>query len=349
MIQETESSGFHETAVNVSSYLNDLATMDERRATANILWDQLRQSGFCYVSGTGISKSLCRSALNATREFLHDADETVRRSCLTKDRARRGYSPMCTENFASLVGDEAPNDLVRKYRIGPLHGRGESALLAPNVWPQWNQSQKFQSALQNYYQVANHTAQAVVRAISDAMLVHHPELKNSISVFQNPNVVANTSILTLLGYRVGSRHKRKPQTPLIAPHTDVGVITMLLFDNGGCATLQRADDDSWVNVRLPSDVGEDDPVFVVNIGDCLSELSDGFLPSTLHQVVPTQEGDPRSCLALFVGLDPDQELMLPLGEKLRYEEWRKRRIARAQNVLKSMKAKKIKLLVMSTS
>ena len=32
-----------------------------------------------------------------------------------EDRARRGYSPPNSENFASLLGEEGPNDLVRKF------------------------------------------------------------------------------------------------------------------------------------------------------------------------------------------------------------------------------------------
>jgi hypothetical protein len=30
-----------------------------------------------------------------------------------------GYSPVCSENFASLIGERGPNDVVRKFRIGP--------------------------------------------------------------------------------------------------------------------------------------------------------------------------------------------------------------------------------------
>jgi isopenicillin N synthase-like dioxygenase len=332
VLPRRDTPGFHEVTVDISSYMSDAVNFESRKSAAACLWDQLRKDGFCYVSGTGISRDLCQAALHVTRQFLHHADESVRRSCLTKDRARRGYSPMCTENFASLVGEEGPNDLVRKYRVGPLHARGESSLLAPNVWPEWEEAPAFQSTVQKYYQEANNVAQAVIRAIGDMILTQNSGLGLSMRVFQKPNAIAQTSILTLLGYRVGSRHKRQPPESLIAPHTDVGVITMLFFDSGGCATLQRAAGGGWTDVTLPSDITED-PIFVVNIGDCLSELCSGLLPSTLHQVMPTSRADPRSCLALFVGLHPDEELTLPSGEQLCYEDWRKRRIARAQSVL----------------
>ena len=164
----------------------------------------------------------------------------------------------------------------------------------------------------------------------------HPELETSFAHLSMKGSF-HSSILTLLGYSPGSRHKRKDKPPLVAPHTDVGVITFLLFDSGDCATLQRANDDkegSWADVKLPRQVG-DDPVFVVNLGDCLSELSNNLLPSTLHRVIPTADTIPRNCLALFVGLDPHEVLILPNGNKMTFEVWRKLRIARAQSVLKS--------------
>jgi hypothetical protein len=36
---------------------------------------------------------------------------------------------MCTENFASLLGQPGPNDLVRKFRIGPLGNNPDGAVI----------------------------------------------------------------------------------------------------------------------------------------------------------------------------------------------------------------------------
>ena len=138
--------------------------------------------------------------------------------------------------------------------------------------------------------------------------------------------------------------------PLISAHTDVGMITLLHFDSGKCAALERAANASttdpanieWIDVDLPS-YYDNDPVFVVNVGDCLSDLSGGSLRSTLHRVMPrpcppndaSLDEVARTCLALFVGLEPSASLTLPSGEVLSYEEWRRRRIARATAVMKN--------------
>jgi isopenicillin N synthase-like dioxygenase len=296
---------------------------------------------------------------------------------------------MCTENFASLLGQPGPNDLVRKFRIGPLvdnhpdakepafGGEGEeeqqqqqqqqrnvvgpsaaehSPLLRPNVWPSsdsWSHeaASSFRSHVESYYQVSCTAAHAIVRAVCDGIRADRPDLAESVRVLSSVNETAysgstgpcHTSILTLLGYRTGTRHKRMQKEPLVAPHTDVGVITMLLHDNGNCAVLQRAgrggsgsgsgSGTNWVDVTLPSVMPDDDPVFIINIGDCTSELSHGSLPSTVHRVVPRLGTVPRNCLALFVGLDPQEVLHLPSGDRVSYEEWRKARIAKAQQSL----------------
>ena len=146
-----------------------------KKDCANDLLQQLKTNGFALVKGTGISKRTCQAALYATNALLQEADESVRRSCLAKDRARRGYSPMCTENFASLVGEQGPNDLVRKFRMGPTNVDStmeESSLLSPNVWPDksWDQAEEVQSSLETYYTAVCGAAHAVVRAICDGVL-----------------------------------------------------------------------------------------------------------------------------------------------------------------------------------
>ena len=334
-------------AVDMGPICNDYleATQQQKQACADALFKQLKKDGFAFVRGTGVSQTLCQEAIQATKAFLSDADENVRRSCLTKDRARRGYSPMCTENFASLIGEQGPNDLVKKWRMGPREESGgmtnaSNSLLQPNVWPSsetWDETSAsfFQTALEHYYDEACRVANGVVGAICDAIEREKPDLKEALEVFSKAQESpTHTSILTLLSYQVGTRHKGKNKGPLVAAHTDVGVITMLLFDGPGCAQLQRSDHaGGWVDVHLPYVVPKD-PIFVVNIGDCLSEITGKMLPSTLHRVTAKSKiKDPRHCLALFMGLDPDTHLLVN-GEEMPYEEWRKRRIARAQEVLK---------------
>ncbi len=357
----------------------------------------LQTDGFALVRGFGVSTHLCNDALRAARSFLHEADESVRRSCLTKDRARRGYAPMSTENFASLIGEQGPNDLVKKFRIGPESNNTNCGLLQqqpqpqpisslhqPNEWPTeecWdkNKAQFFKSKIEEYFETICKVADCTLRAICDGIIAENKNvnIEQSIRVLseslntdyrdthQDNESKNHTSILTLLGYQPGSRHKKGHHAymrPLVSAHTDVGVITVLHFDSGKCAALERDGNSStpynnnsissknieWVEVNLPLLDDDDDPVFVVNVGDCLAELSGGTLRSTLHRVMPRPYIQPfkhetdneaaaavRTCLALFVGLEPSASLRLPhSGGEITYEEWRRQRIARATAVMR---------------
>ncbi|CAJ1961771.1 unnamed protein product [Cylindrotheca closterium] len=398
-----ESAFFKSTSivVDMSAYCKDSSSQQQgnekeesqeaaavKRECASEIVRQLKYDGFVLVKGTGMSQQVCQDALDNTHAFLQEADESVRRSCLTKDRARRGYSPMCTENFASLIGEDGPNDLVRKFRIGPttiaeIGAQTErteeisaassgtpssSPLHSPNVWPSsevWDEhsSTAFRNATETYYERICKVSHSIVQAICHGIMFEehqsNPDQQSTLSSLQaiaSKDISDHTSILTLLGYRKGTRHKKTQKKrhvhPLVAAHTDVGVITVLLFDGGNSALLQRKssptnennDEDQWTNVTLPPMVPED-PIFVVNIADCLSELSNNCLPSTLHRVMPGSGVSPRNCLALFVGLQPQEMLHFHHdhdngqqdGTIMTYEEWRKRRIAKSQAVLESNK------------
>jgi isopenicillin N synthase-like dioxygenase len=324
----------------------------QRNACAQSLMKQLQETGFCLVQGTGLSKSICQDVLNATQSFLHDADEAVRRSCLATDRARRGYSPMNTENFASLIGDQAPNDLVRKFRVGSTRDASDTefhVLQQPNIWPSashWGMATLFQESVEAYFEAICTASKGMLHAICDSLLLAHPELRSSITPLagyvnsdnESEGIIPEaSSMLTLLGYQIGTRHRGKNKGPLVAAHTDVGIITILLFDGKDtCATLQRSDGHGgWVDVELPREVPHD-PIFVINIADCLSELSHGRVPSTVHRVVANPSSSaPRNCCALFVGLDPNAKIQVG-SRVLTYSQWRRLRVERATNILKGI-------------
>jgi len=342
-------------AVNLSPFfLNGSYGENVTLPIAQQLLHQLHSDGFAFVRGTGISCTVCSCALEQSKAFLNDAPEAVRRSCLAQDRARRGYSPSNTENFASLLGEKGPNDLVRKFRIGPTSfpstpsmstgqhtsypakGYQMSTLHQPNLWPSshvWEDgiSHQFQRCLENYYRDICFVAHKIVDILCEAILVERPSLANALkSLTKISSTEDHSSILTVLNYSKGARHQGYNSKPLVAAHTDVGVITVLLFDAGDCAVLQRQVNikDCWEDVKLPKKLPQD-PIFVVNVGDCFSEMCEGMVSSTIHRVMPCVHGNyPRTTLALFVGLGPDDELTIA-GEKLSYTEWRRRRIARA--------------------
>ena len=174
---------------------------------------------------------------------------------------------------------------------------------------------------------------------------------------------SHTSILTMNRYPPSTTLTTTSATPtpasttitdtLIAAHTDVGVITILAFDEGTTGSLQvwRASDKTWVELGykdlVPESTSaavegtEDSAYFVVNVGDCLSDLTGGALKSTLHRVVPcvgSRARHLRHSLAYFVGLSSDTMVLTRAGKSVPFEHWRRERVKRSMQVLKAAKA-----------
>ena len=82
------------------------------------LRELLRSCGFLYVSGHDIDPRDIKRTFEASRCFFAGSMEN-KQTCESTYRARRGYSKFGAENFATLVGEVRPNDLVEKYRFGP--------------------------------------------------------------------------------------------------------------------------------------------------------------------------------------------------------------------------------------
>ncbi|KAF8733026.1 hypothetical protein HU200_015384 [Digitaria exilis] len=86
----------------------------------------------------------------------------------------------------------------------------------------------------------------------------------------------------------------------VKPHSDSGVLTILLMDKdvGG---LQVLKDGVWHNV--PTSPHR----LLINIGDFLEIMSNGIFKSPVHRAV-TNAGKERISLAMFHGLDPEKEI-----------------------------------------
>ena len=67
-----------------------------------------------------VNRCIIKQVKQVAYEFFNQSIEYKLSKC-SKDKARRGYSSLYSENFSSLIGKyNRPNDSVEKYRIGPL-------------------------------------------------------------------------------------------------------------------------------------------------------------------------------------------------------------------------------------
>lgn len=275
------------------------------------------------------------------------------------DKARRGYAAISTENFASLVGDAGkPNDTVEKFRMGPLSADSPSSeesasnsSVEMNTWT--GTPAGFEDHLSEYYRCMEQLTGRLLKILAAASGLNED--------FFTEKMNSHSSILTLNYYLElpsGAGDLR------VAEHTDVSMVTIVAQSGPGLQILRRSSESgetAWVDIPyVPG-------ALVVNIGDCLSDWSDGLLSSTRHRVViPATSSSAgtdgsgsgsdsggracRSSLAYFVTPRYDARLSpwssAATGSQAEatadeedagptFSEWRKKRVARAIKMLKT--------------
>lgn len=293
--------------------------------------------------------------------FLQSLDQKVQ-TC-SKDRARRGYSPLGSENFGSLItnGSPAPNDRVEKFRVGPPSRKVEEIGMDinnkeirihffPNDWSRL--SGTFRAAIELHYEKMREIAIRLLRIIAFCFgLPPHTFVSH---------VNNHTSILSMNHYPPPSRESQAVQ---MAEHTDVSMISIICENTrelrGSLSGLQvkvpaEGDEcpalDRWERVPRREEAEDGDMSLVVLIGDCLSDWTNGLLPAARHRVVMHAPSLPSSseCAAegrlstvFFFTPNYDAPMTMatsPTGEYSEevtcYSQWRRQRVKRAMATLK---------------
>lgn len=89
------------------------------------------------------------------------------------------------------------------------------------------------------------------------------------------------------------------------PHTDASVITVVFIDDN-VSGLQLQNDGVWYNVPIVPNA------LLMNVGDVMEILSNGFFKSPIHRVVTNAEKE-RLSLVMFYTMNPEKEIE-PLSE-----------------------------------
>jgi isopenicillin N synthase-like dioxygenase len=375
--------------------------------------------GYFMIQGLPVVDVGEKSVVEGTANSTHELRCQVRRICksffqqpiqtkmmaTSKDRAKRGFSPIATENFASLVGHSwKPNDTVEKYRIGPtivqdgdcavcdggadttgIYDETRDPLLDdrisndlyyncpvarahfyPNDWSQV--SVPFREVSQTYFD-SLYSLSLILLSILEFSC-------NLLPGCLSTEVDKHTSILSYnycppiscCGHsNADGSNVNKTTIPVnerIAEHTDVSMFTIVteLGSEEEEQDIQLEIFDS--NCQLWKPVRYQPSVYLVNIGDCLSERSRGRLKSALHRVVmktasnisnSTDDGSSSLTLskeryssAFFFA--PNYSAPMNWIEKsgqettdvVDYDTWRKLRVKRAMELLRADKQRVVK-------
>ena len=250
--------------IDFSQYL--YGTLEERASVGRQINAACRQYGFFYLDRHGIPAESIANAFAAAREFFA-LPLAERQACkAATGRQNRGYQAM----FDTQREGEAP-DVKHSFDMGFPLREDELAQLSHlpfyshNAWPS---DPAFRYRVENLYFAMLACGQQVLRAMAESLDVDaNFFVARCRQPFTNMRLVHYPPQPASMEEGIGAR-----------PHTDKGLITLLLNDANGGLHVQSAEGD-WIDV--PPRKG----ALIINVGDLLTRWTNGRFRSAMHRVV----------------------------------------------------------------
>lgn len=251
--------------------------------------DSLTKVGFFALTSHGINQDLIQKSYRQS-QALFDLDESVKRDYeIASLKGQRGYTSFGREHAKD---SDAP-DLKEFWHVGQeLKETNPLAKVYPeNIWPK--ELPGFKDTMLEIYQRLEQCALTVL----DACARYIDEAPNT---FSNMAIDGN-SILRLIHYPPIPEDAH-PSSVRAAAHEDINLITLLIdATSSGLEILDRQG--RWLPVVTPPDS------IIIDAGDMLQNVSNGFFKSTTHRVVnPDDSRSRRFSMPFFVHARSDVDL-----------------------------------------
>lgn len=285
--------------IDFSAYL--FGAREERAAVSRGIHQACSRYGFFYLEGHGVPAELIDNAFDAAREFFALPLEQRTRCKASTGRQNRGYQPM----FDTQREGEAP-DVKESFDMGFPLGADELASLSHlpfyshNAWPR---DPGFRHRVENLYYALLHCGHQVLRAMAESLDVDSNFFVSRCrQPFTNMRLVHYPPQPPSADQGIGAR-----------PHTDKGLITLLLNDANGGLHVQSTGGE-WIDA--PPRPG----ALIINVGDLLTRWTNGRFRSAVHRVVNVSGNERYSIpqfhhLNYFAEVDPAN---IPGAGEIRY-------------------------------
>jgi len=261
--------------------LQDFYNPNRRQQFVETIGDALADIGFFALEGHGIDSDLIRSCYSIAEEFFTRDDVEKARY---EDLALKGQRGFTSFGRESAKGRDVP-DLKEFWHVGREDfGRDVDRSTYPdNLWPEeWA---AFKDGFNGLYKALDKCSLDLLKACS--LYIKKPE-----SYFSGMAEDGN-SILRVIHYPPVSEDAN-PASVRAAAHEDINFITLLCEATGAGLELQNRDG-SWRAI----DTGPGQ--IIVDSGDMLQNLTNGFFKSTTHRVVnPDNSRSRRFSMPFFV-------------------------------------------------
>lgn len=244
----------------------------------------LYDHGFFYLKGHGVSQSLVDSALDVTREFFALPEEDKLAIEMVNSPHFRGYNRVGFELTGGKKDwrEQVDFDTENAAHAVQLSDAPWKRAIGPNQWPE--AMPHLRGVIEQYQTEVTRVGREVLKAIAAAF-------DQASDVFEQMFEPHPAQHMKIVRYPGNSREFNQQG---VGAHKDGGLITVLLNDeHDGLRVLQA--NGQWVDA--PPMRG----YFIVNTGELLELITDGYVRADVHSVVTPPEGVNRYSIPFFLG------------------------------------------------
>lgn len=266
--------------------MNDYNNPKTKQKFIDAVAKALHEVGFFAVINPGIDQEALDEAYSASYQFFQGALEEKNEIFAPHLHGQRGFFPSET---AQGFKEKDYKEFVHIGKKG-------------NLWPSW---MELKDPMETLMRVLDHHSEALQRAMALAI--------GESEDFLVEMTREGECLLRLLYYP----RNPAPGTYWAAKHTDIDLFTILpMATEEG---LQIFHDGKWIDVKVPPNA------FIVNGGDKLQNLTNGYFKSSLHQVVSKPDIE-RYSIVYFVHprnedcMDPTPSCIAMTGGVKRYPD-----------------------------
>lgn len=278
---------------------NCLVSCPSKINMLSLFCNALKSNGCILLVNHGVDESTIDIAVKASEYFFSNSLEYKMSKC-SKDKARRGYSPLFTENFASLIGESnKPNDYVEKFRIGPTSviDRNDPYYKTKNARIHFYENNlddltsDFKFKMTTYYEALNDLSIKLMKLIA---ICSELPIDFFSSMIDKPTSILSLNYYPPIDHNINSSPiysqlnctSNNKKVICVSEHTDVSLFTIVLQmltdlndkEFGGLEVYDTTTDQYLSVDYIPNS-------FILNIGDCLQYWSENQFKSAKHRVV----------------------------------------------------------------
>lgn len=280
--------------LDISGFLAD-ETSPQATEFISALRNVIHEVGFFYLTGHGVSSKLTDEILKVTDDFFALDEEQRLEIENVRSPQFRGYTRFGHELTNGKVDLRDQVDISRELdpRVVAPHEPQWLRLRGPNLWP--SSLPSFRDASLRWIDALESVAHSLLRAMSLALgqpadifesSVTPAEVLLKIIRYVTPQLDPDQSgsVANEFGASLSERQG-------VGAHRDTGFITFVL--QGDVGGLQVEYDGVFRDVAPRRDA------FVVNIGEMLQLVTQGYFKATVHRVQSPPPGTERKSVAFF--------------------------------------------------